>query len=102
VGEILADEAAWSVASACAAEAWAVAKASGVPVDFDDPVAYVRAFGSRIPGAQPSLLLDHLAGRRSEIDAINGAIPPAAAEVGLGAPVNATVAALVKVKERTF
>ena len=102
VGEILADEAAWSVASACAAEAWAVAKASGVPVDFDDPVAYVRAFGSRIPGAQPSLLLDHLAGRRSEIDAINGAIPPAAAEVGLSAPVNATVAALVKVKERTF
>ena len=31
VGEILADEAAWSVASACAAEAWAVARASGVP-----------------------------------------------------------------------
>lgn len=102
VGEILADEAAWSVSSACAAEAWAVAKASGVTVDVDDPVAYVRAFGSKIPGAQPSLLLDHLAGRRSEIDAINGAIPPVAAEVGLTAPVNATVAALVKVKERAF
>jgi len=102
VGEILADEAAWSVASACAAEAWAVAKASGVPVDFEDPVAYVRAFGSKIPGAQPSLLLDHLAGRRSEIDAINGAIPGAAAEVGLSAPANATIIALVKVKERAF
>ena len=58
--------------------------------------------GSKIPGAQPSLLLDHLAGRRSEIDAINGAIPGAAAEVGLAAPVNATIAALVKVKEQAF
>jgi 2-dehydropantoate 2-reductase len=102
VGEILGDESAWSVASACAAEAWAVAKASGVAVDFDDPVAYVRAFGSKIPGAQPSLLLDHLAGRRSEIDAINGAIPGAADEVGLSAPANAMITALVKVKERAF
>jgi 2-dehydropantoate 2-reductase len=102
VGEIIADEAAWSVASACATEAWQVARASGVKVDFDDPVAYVRAFGLKIPDAQPSLLLDHLAGRRSEIEAINGAIPAAAAEVGLSAPVNATVTALVKVKERAF
>jgi 2-dehydropantoate 2-reductase len=102
VGEILADDAAWSVASTCAREAWEVARASGVKVDIDDPVAYVRAFGEKIPGARPSLLLDHLAGRRSEIDAINGAIPPAAAEVGLTAPVNATITAHVKVKERAF
>jgi 2-dehydropantoate 2-reductase len=102
VGEIIADEAAWSVASACATEAWEVARASGVKVDFDDPVAYVRAFGLKIPDAQPSLVLDHLAGRRSEIEAINGAIPAAAADVGLTAPVNATVTALVKVKERDF
>ena len=62
VGEILGDEAAWSVASACATEAWEVARAPGVKVDFDDPVAYVRAFGLKIPDARPSLLLDHLAG----------------------------------------
>ena len=45
------------------------------------------------------MLLDRLAGRPSEIDAINGAIPPRAAALGLSAPVNATVTALVKAGE---
>ncbi len=44
------------------------------------------------------MLLDFLAGRPSEIDVLNGAIPPAAREVGLEAPVNETVTALVKAK----
>ena len=30
------------------------------------PVAYVHDFGAKIPGARPSMLLDHMAGRRSE------------------------------------
>jgi 2-dehydropantoate 2-reductase len=71
-------------------------------VDIEEPVSYVRSFGLKIPNAQPSMLLDHLAGRLSEVDVINGAIPPAAAEVGMAAPVNATVTALIKVKERTL
>jgi 2-dehydropantoate 2-reductase len=44
------------------------------------------------------MLLDVLAGRPSEIDVINGAIPPAAREVGLTAPVNDVVSALVRAK----
>jgi 2-dehydropantoate 2-reductase len=102
VGEVIDDPEAWSVASGCATEAWQVAKAKGIPVDIDEPVSYVRNFGLKIPNAQPSMLLDHLAGRPSEVDVINGAIPPAAAEVGLSAPINATVTALIKVKERTL
>jgi 2-dehydropantoate 2-reductase len=46
------------------------------------------------------MLLDVLAGRPCEVDVINGAIPPAAREVGLDAPVNETVTALVKAKSR--
>jgi 2-dehydropantoate 2-reductase len=44
------------------------------------------------------MLLDLLAGRPCEIDVINGAIPPAAREVGLSAPANEVVTALVKAK----
>jgi 2-dehydropantoate 2-reductase len=36
----------------------------------------------------------------SEIDAINGAIPPAAEAVGLKAPYNETISALVRAGER--
>lgn len=102
IGEVLADPEAWSVSAACATEAFAVARARGIAVAIEDPVAYVRAFGEKIPGARPSMLLDHLGRRRSEIDALNGAVPRLAAEVGLTAPVNATVAALVRARERAF
>jgi 2-dehydropantoate 2-reductase len=46
------------------------------------------------------MLLDYLAGRRTEIDFINGAIPRAGREVGVATPLNDTVTALVKALER--
>jgi len=98
--EVIEDPDAWLVASGCAREAYAVARARGIKLDIDDPVEYVRAFGLKIPNARPSMLLDYLAGRTSEIDAINGAIPPAAKAAGLTAPCNEAVSALVRAKER--
>jgi 2-dehydropantoate 2-reductase len=87
------------ISAACASEGYAVAKAKGVKLAFSDPVAYVRDFGSKIPNARPSVLLDLMAGRRSEIDVINGSIPRVGKQVGVAAPVNETITALVKAKE---
>lgn len=98
--EVIDDPHAWQVASGCAVEAYTVARARKVRLDFDDPVAYVRDFGMKIPNARPSMLLDHMAGRMSEIDAINGAIPPAAAAAGVAAPFNVVISSLVRAKER--
>lgn len=100
VGEVMEDPEHWRIASGCAREAYGVARARGIKLSFDDPDAYVRDFGSKIPEARPSMLLDHQAKRRSEIDAINGAIPPAAKAVGLAAPYNEVIAGLVRAKER--
>jgi 2-dehydropantoate 2-reductase len=99
IAEIMADDDAWRVASGCAAEAYFVARAKAIALDFEDPVAYVHAFGSKLPKARPSMLLDVLEGRPSEIDAINGAIPPAGREVGVATPINDVVTALVRAKE---
>ncbi len=71
-----------------------------IKLGFDDPVAYVRDFGSKIPNARPSVLLDLMSKRKSEIDVINGSIPRVAQQVGLQAPANATLTALVLAKER--
>jgi 2-dehydropantoate 2-reductase len=98
--EVIEDADTWEIAAGCAKEAFAVAQARGVRLDFHDPVGYVRAFGMKIPHARPSMLLDHIAGRASEIDAINGAIPPAARAVGLTAPYNEVISGLVRAKER--
>jgi 2-dehydropantoate 2-reductase len=100
ISEVMNDPDAWQVASGCATEAFQVARKRGIRLGFDDPVAYVRDFGSKIPNARPSMLLDLMAKRRSEVDAINGAIPPAANALGLKAPYNEVVAGLVRAKER--
>ena len=99
-GEVMEDADLSAVSAACATEAFAVARAKGVKLGFTDPVAYVRDFGSKIPHARPSVLLDLLAGRKSEIDVINGSIPRVGKDLGVAAPVNAAVTALVRAKER--
>lgn len=99
IGEVLTDASAWAVASRCASEAYDVAQALRIELSFDDPVEYARAFGLRIPDARPSLLLDLRAGRRTEIEVINGAIPRVGRTVGVSAPANETVTALVRALE---
>ncbi|HUS98311.1 MAG TPA: 2-dehydropantoate 2-reductase [Hyphomicrobiaceae bacterium] len=102
VGQIQADPHGWSIASACALEAANVARGRGINLDFDDPVAYVRAFGQKIPNARPSMMLDHMARRKAEVDNINGAIPREGAKVGVATPVNSMVVALLKAREASF
>ena len=46
--------------------------------------------------------LDHLAGRRSEIDAINGMVPVLGREVGIATPYNDSMVAVVRAREAHF
>jgi 2-dehydropantoate 2-reductase len=94
------DSDAWFCASRCAREAYNVAIAKNINVRINDPIDYVRNFGSKIPGAKPSMLLDAQAGRMSEIDAINGAIASAGIEVSVETPFNSVISALVRNKEK--
>lgn len=102
VGEVMDDPEMGPVSRAAATEAWNVARALGIGIAVTDPVAHVRDFGAAMPNAKPSALLDHEAHRVSEIDVINGAIPRQGARIGVEAPVNATVTALVKTIERQW
>jgi len=91
IGEVMADEDLSRVSAECATEAFAVALERRIKLGFNDPVAYVREFGSKIPHARPSVLLDLQLRKKSEIDVINGSIPR---------PVNQTLTQLVRAKER--
>jgi 2-dehydropantoate 2-reductase len=99
-GELMADPDMAKISAACATEAFNVAKKKGVKLGFDDPVAYTRDFASKIPKAKPSVLLDLVSRRKSEIEVINGSIPRVGKEVGMPAPVNEAITALVHAKER--
>jgi 2-dehydropantoate 2-reductase len=100
VGEVMADELAAGISRAAATEAWRVAQALDIPLPFDDPVAHVQAFAAGMPRARPSVLQDLEAKRITEVDVINGSIVREAGRIGLEAPVNGTLTALVRLQEK--
>jgi 2-dehydropantoate 2-reductase len=91
IGEVMTDPDLSRISAACATEGYEVALSKEIKLGFSDPVAYVREFGSKIPHARPSVLLDLMARRKSEIDVINGSIPR---------PTNQALTALVRARER--
>ena len=99
IGQVLDNPEARALAEACAGEAYRVAMARGIKLKFTDPVARIHEFGRVIPNAMPSMMLDMLAGRPSEIDALNGALVREAERVGLPAPVNAFLTQMVRALE---
>ncbi len=102
IGELMANPAWWEIASGCTLEAHACGVAKNIAFSFDDPVAYVTAFGANMPDARPSMQLDHMAERRSEIDAINGMVPVLGRALGIATPYNETLSAIVRRREEAF
>lgn len=81
-------------------EAAAVAHAAGVELAIGDPVAHVREVARLTYHNRNSMLQDVEAGRRTEIDAINGAVAALGARLGVPTPLNETMARLVSALER--
>ena len=102
VGELMANPEAWAVALGCMMEAYRIGVAKGIRFNFDDPMRHVSEFAATIPNASPSMRLDHLAGRRSEIDVINGQVVDLSRELGLVAPYNESLCAIVRQRESRF
>ena len=96
VGQVMDDPIIGPLSRNAAKEAWQVARALGIGISIEDPVQHVRDFASRMPDARPSVLLDIMADRFSEIDIINGAVKREAEKAGTSAPVNATLTSLVQ------
>ncbi len=78
------------------AECLAIVKTSRIKLMFDDPEAHVVKVCEGTSGNLNSMFQDIVAGRKTEIDFINGAIATQAKSLGLEAPVNETLALLIK------
>jgi 2-dehydropantoate 2-reductase len=85
------------------AEAFAVAVAEGVRLDWDSPEAYTEIlFQTLIPRTAshfPSMLQDIRHGKKTEIEALNGALHRLGQTRGIATPVNATLTQLIRFKE---
>jgi 2-dehydropantoate 2-reductase len=76
-----------------------VARAKGIPVNGDAVRASVEMALREHREHKPSMLQDLLAGRRTEVDAINGAVVRQAAQLNIRVPVTETLWRLVKLIE---
>ena len=102
IGELVSNPDWREIALGCMREAYQAGKAKGINFSFEDADDYALKFAAVMPDASPSLRLDHVARRKSEIDAINGMVPVVSAEVGLSAPYNETLAAVIRQREEAF
>jgi 2-dehydropantoate 2-reductase len=83
-----------------ARESTAVARAQGYDIDPKERVDSINGLLERAGLGKASMLQDVEAGRRTEIDVINGAVARAAGEHGVPAPLNRAMFSLVKGYER--
>jgi 2-dehydropantoate 2-reductase len=84
-----------SVIDGLTREACDLAAAAGYALDADERVAYNRGL-FQTAGGKASMLQDIEAGRRTEIDTINGAAVMLSDRFGIAAPLNRALFALVK------
>jgi 2-dehydropantoate 2-reductase len=83
-------------------ECVAVARASGVSLPEIDLVQMVWRFAEKVGQVYSSTAQDLERGKRTEIDALNGFVVRRGGELGVPAPVNQSLLALVKLREAAF
>jgi 2-dehydropantoate 2-reductase len=99
-GELLDDPEIQRLVEAVVTETVAVMRAAGVPTVMVDYLKHTRRVMEQTRSNVSSMLQDIRRGRPTEIDAINGAVARLADELGVPAPVNHYLAALVRHRER--
>lgn len=99
-GRIVSEPESFSVAAAAVREAAAVAAASGIRLETEDAVAHMKRGGELTALNETSMLQDLRAGRTTEIEALNGEIERRGKALGIPVPVNATLAALIRLREK--
>ncbi len=102
-GVLLASDSTREIMHQVVTEIFHVLKAAGITLDWSMPEEYTSLlFSSLIPltfDHHPSMLQDILRHKRTEIDALNGAVVQMGSEQGLDLPYNWAITKLIKAQE---
>jgi 2-dehydropantoate 2-reductase len=98
-GRMVASAPVRGVMEAVVREAVAVARRAGTVLDADGLVAATWKLAASMPEQYSSTAQDIQRGKATEIDTLNGFVASRGSELGVDAPVNRTLHALVKLRE---
>ncbi|MGH2318385.1 ketopantoate reductase family protein [Planococcus sp. SE5232] len=102
-GDILNTDEGLALVRNVVSEAVQIAKAEGISVDEEEVIAKCIQMGREDIGAnKSSMLMDVLHKRKTEIDAINGAVAKLSRNHGLSTPYNEMITRLIKVIEANY
>jgi 2-dehydropantoate 2-reductase len=96
----LSSEAACTWLGMVAEETAAVARALGIALPYPDAAERVRQHCRDVGASKPSMLQDMERGRRTEVDAINGAVVREGKRLGVPTPYNEALLLLVSAREQ--
>jgi 2-dehydropantoate 2-reductase len=99
-GALLELPSAWEVAVAAAGEAQAVARAAGLTLS-GDPAARLAQVCTATAANRSSMLQDILAGKQTEIEALNAQVAARGRALGVPTPVNDLLTRLLKAAEQS-
>jgi 2-dehydropantoate 2-reductase len=99
-GELADHEETRQVLALAVEEAVKVAEAAGVSLPYDNPVEKVLGIAVATAQNRSSMLQDLSGGRKTEIEAINGALVREGERLGVDTPVNKVLTLLVKTLEK--
>ena len=99
-GQLARNPSSLKLMQAAALEAAQVASAQGISLSYADPAERVRQVCEATASNINSMLQDILLGRRTEIEAINGAVAELGRRLGVQTPVNEALAAAVRALEQ--
>jgi len=99
-GALLELSPAWEVAVAAAGEAQAVARAAGLTLS-GDPAARLAQVCTATAANRSSMLQDILAGKQTEIEALNAQVAARGRALGVPTPVNDLLTRLLKAAEQS-
>ena len=98
-GYVEQDPHAWALAEKLIRELCAAATAEGYPFDADEQIARIRLHLQKAPDGFTSIYADLKAGRRTEVDVINGAVVAAGHRHNIPVPTHEFVVELVHTME---
>ena len=98
-GYVEQDSHAWTLAEKLIRELCAAATADGYPFDAEEQIARIRLHLQKAPDGFTSIYADLKAGRRTEVDVINGAVVEAGHRHNIPVPTHEFVVELVHAME---